>query len=38
MEFILSGVLKKKFYERNPQTEDELKDFISNVSIEIGAD
>lgn len=38
MDFFFWGIVKKRVYERNPHTVDELKEYISEVFIEIDAD
>ena len=38
MDFFFCGVVKNKFYERNPHTVDELKEYISEAFTEIDAD
>lgn len=38
MDFLFWGVVKNKFYERNPHIVNELKDYISDAFTEIYGD
>ena len=37
-KWIFEGVVKNKFYEKNPKTVNDIKDYIHDVLFEIGKD